>query len=108
MSMILYFHRTLFHYLCYRQFQSFDYTQSAVNPSAVPEPAGMYSSAPAFESSYISPAPQPYTGQFLNPNEAMYSAPEATSRSTDFDDEPPLLEGEPWTQFQSKHETHLL
>merc|ERR1712136_37149 len=66
-----------------QQFQSFDYTQSAVNPSTVPEPAGMYSSAPA---------PQPYTGQFLNPNEAMYSAPEATSGSTDFDDEPPLLE----------------
>lgn len=57
---------------------------------------------PTFDPSYISPAPQPYTGQFLNPNEAVYSAPEAVSGSTDFDDEPPLLEGELELKFQIK------
>lgn len=90
------------HNLYHRQFQSFDYTQSAGNPPAVPESAGMYSSMPTFDPSYISPAPQPYTGQFLNPNEAVYSAPEAVSGSTDFDDEPPLLEGELELKFQIK------
>jgi len=73
-----------------QQFQSFDYTQSAGNPPAVPETA--VPCIPTFDPSYISPAPQPYTGQFLNPNKAVYSAPEAVSGSTDFDDEPPLLE----------------
>ena len=54
----------------------------------------MYPPVPGYDSSYISAAPQPYMGQYLNPNEAVYSAPEAATGSTDFEDEPPLLEGE--------------
>jgi len=72
-----------------QQFQSFDY------PTSVPETVagtGIYPSMPLYDSSYISPAPQPYSGQFLNPNEAVYQAPPPATGSTDFEDEPPLLE----------------
>lgn len=77
-----------------QQFQSFDYSQSAGNPSSVPEPvsSGIYPSMPIYDSSYISPAPQPYSGQYLNPNVPTYAAPATGSGSTDFEDEPPLLE----------------
>lgn len=58
-------------------------------------PAGLYPPLPqGYESSYIGSPASAYGGQFLNPNASSFPTSSAgTGASTDFDDEPPLLEG---------------
>ena len=76
-----------------RNFQSFEYSQSAgpTNTAALPSSA-MYPPLPGYSKSPYPPAPiRPFSGQLLNPNVASYPPPQ--SGGTDFDEEPPLLEG---------------
>jgi len=51
----------------------------------------MYPPLPGYSEPPYPPAPiRPFSGQLLNPNVASYQPPPS---GTDFDDEPPLLEG---------------
>lgn len=73
-----------------QHFQSFDYSGSAA-PDTTASGGNLYASQQGYASSYIGSPPQAYTSQFLNPNVSAYQPP-AGGGSTDFDDEPPLLE----------------
>ena len=47
-----------------------------------------------YDSSYIGSAPPTYSsGEFLSPNTSAYPPAAVAGGSTEFDDEPPLLEG---------------
>lgn len=81
-----------------RHFQSFDYSQTSAHTSAIPDTstsAGLYPTIPqAYESSYIGSPPTVYGGQqFLNPNASSFPTSNVASTGTEFEDEPPLLEG---------------
>lgn len=79
-----------------RNFQSFDYSQTSGHPSTVPDTSttGLYPALPqGYESSYIGSPPSVYGGQFLNPNASSFPPTNMVSSGTDFEDEPPLLEG---------------